>query len=150
MNTVVFLDGGPLSLACFPRHKTNPQRDKCLAWLASLRGRTIVIPEIVDYELRRELIRCKATTSVARLDALQSVYTYLPIDKEMMRKAAELWAYLRNIGQPTADDKALDADVILAAQALISDAGRGEVIVATTNPKHLARLVPAKNWWEIN
>jgi hypothetical protein len=57
---------------------------------------------------------------------------------------------LRNKGLPTADDKALDADVILAAQALVSDAGRGEVIVATTNPNHLTRLVPAANWWEIS
>jgi hypothetical protein len=31
----------------------------------------------------------------------------------------------------------LDGDVILAAQAIVSDSGRNEVVVATENPAHL-------------
>jgi predicted nucleic acid-binding protein len=149
MNEVVFLDTSPLGLICFPLHKTNLIRDMCLCWLDSLHGRTIVIPEIADYECRRELIRKSFTVSIARLDALKLAYTYLPLDTQMMIKAAELWADLRNRHLPTADDTALDGDVILAAQALVSDGGRGEVIVATKNPGHLTRMVPAANWWEI-
>ena len=39
--------------------------------------------------------------------------------------------------------------MILAAQALSFGALESEVIVATTNPKHLAQFVNAKNWNEI-
>jgi predicted nucleic acid-binding protein len=152
MNEVVFLDTSPLGLACFPKSKKNPKRDQCIAWLESLvlNQKTIVIPEIADYELRRELIRFNSTESIKRLDELKSIYNYLPITTEMMLKAAELWADVRNQGMPTAHDHALDGDVILAAQAIVSDAGRGEVIIATSNPGHLTRLANADEWWTIS
>lgn len=42
---------------------------------------------------------------------------------------------------PTADDKALDRDVILAAQAtIISNQGEG-IVIATTNVSHLTRFI---------
>ena len=66
-----------------------------------------------------------------------------------MLKAAQFWAQVRKQGMPTADDKALDGDVILAAQAiLIQDEGH-EVIIATTNVGHLSRLAQAKKWRNI-
>ena len=61
-----------------------------------------------------------------------------------MLKAAELWAQARNQGRPTADMKALDCDVILAAQALAVNG-----IVATENVGHLSLFVEAKDWREI-
>ena len=57
------------------------------------------------------------------------------------------WADVRRRGQPTADSKALDADVILAAQARRMTAA--EVVVATTNVRHLSRLVDAKLWQDV-
>jgi hypothetical protein len=66
-----------------------------------------------------------------------------------MLKAAQLWAQVRKQGMPTADNKALDGDVILAAQAsMIKDEGY-EVIIATTNVGHLSRLANAKEWRNI-
>ena len=67
-----------------------------------------------------------------------------------MLLAAELWAEVRQSGRPTADPKALDGDVILAAQAkLLSERSESEVIVATTNIGHLKRFVPAADWQSI-
>ena len=63
--------------------------------------------------------------------------------------AVELWAKARQEGRPTADSKELDVDVILAAQALSFGAPANDVVVATTNAKHLAQFVAAKHWTDI-
>jgi predicted nucleic acid-binding protein len=68
---------------------------------------------------------------VARLDALATAAEYLPITTVAMRLAAELWAQARQQGQPTAGDNTIDADMILAAQALTL--GTPDVVIATTN-----------------
>ena len=64
-------------------------------------------------------------SSIARLDGLASKIEYLPLTTAAMRIAAELWAQGRQSGQPTADPKELDGDVILAAQALLLGARCG-------------------------
>ena len=80
----------------------------------------------------------------ARLDILKNSLGYLPLTTHVMLKAAELWAQARNSGLPTADPKALDCDVILAAQALEKDG-----IVATENVGHLSRFVDARDWRDL-
>ncbi len=134
----VVLDTGPLGKISHPR----PNRE-IAHWLEGLlrQGVTIYIPEIADYEVRRELIRAGLHESIRRLDGLKRVLNYLPINSDVMLKAAELWAWARNRGIPTADPKALDADVILAAQALQIPA-----LVATENVDHLSLFVDAKDW----
>jgi len=65
----------------------------------------------------------------------------------MFRYAATLWAWARTQGIPTANDQALDCDVLLAAQAKIAARDSGvEVIVVTTNVAHLERFVTAQTW----
>ena len=110
-------------------------------------GTTVLVPELADYEVRRELIRARRTAGIGRLDAFIERVGFLPITTAAMRQAATFWAEARQQGRPTAVDAALDGDVILAAQAFTLD--RTEVIVATTNPKHLSRLVAAKLWVDI-
>src|SRR5439155_26097026 len=100
-------------------------------------------PEIADYEIRRELIRLGGTVALANLDGYGIQLEYLPITTAAMRLAAELWAQARIAGHPTAPDPALDGDVILAAQAISLQTA---VVVATGNPAHLARFVPAELW----
>ncbi len=67
-----------------------------------------------------------------------------------MLRAAELWSVARNTGTPTAHPEALDADWIVAAQALtLAEVGPGVTpIVATTNLAHMVRFpgISARTW----
>ncbi len=141
---IVLLDGGPLGLVSNP--KATEAGRECRDWMRDMvsRGAWICLPEIIDYELRRELLRANKAQGLARLDLLKNSIPYLPITTSIMVKAAELWADVRKRGMPTADPKALDCDVILAAQALAVNG-----IVATENVGHLSRLVSAKHWRDI-
>jgi predicted nucleic acid-binding protein len=118
----------------------------CALWLQQLvtDGARAIVPEIADYEVRRELLRASKNRGIARLDALIAQLEYLPISTAAMRRAAILWAEARQQGMPTATDQSLDADVILAAQAVTL--GVPEVVIATTNVGHLARFTSAELW----
>lgn len=141
---VVLLDAGPLGLVTNPNR--SPQGMACARWLQELitAGVQVVIPEIADYEVRRELLRANKPKSVAQLDALAQLLEYVPITTMAMRQAAQFWAQARQQGQPTASDKTIDADMILAAQAVTL--AETNVIVATTNVGHLSRFVEADIW----
>lgn len=104
----------------------------------------IIVPEIADYEVRRNFILEGFTASIARLDGLKRSLVYLPLTTETMLKAAELWAEARRRGRPTGDPNELDGDVILAAQALQVGA-----TIVTDNVGHLAQFVEAKTWKEL-
>lgn len=144
MSRIVILDSSPVGLLA--RRKGSPEVDACRQWQVNLiaQGVRVILPEIADYEVRRELIRLNAVSSIARLDALASAVEYLPLTTEAMRLAARLWADVRQRGMPTADPKELDGDVILAAQALLL--GEADMMVATTNAGHLSRFVAARQW----
>jgi predicted nucleic acid-binding protein len=107
-------------------------------------GAQVFVPEIADYEVRRELLRVGKTQGIARLDLIKNTIGYLPITTSIMLRAAKLWAEARRSGMPTADPKELDCDVILAAQAL---GIKG--MVATENVGHLSRFVAARRWRDI-
>jgi predicted nucleic acid-binding protein len=125
----------------------------CNGWVRALlaNGAKVFVPEIADYEVRRELLRVKIVKGIIRLETLVSIpgITYLPITTEAMRLAAEFWAQSRQSGRPTADPKELDGDVIIAAQARATLRADDDLIVATTNPGHLSRFVPAAHWRDI-
>jgi predicted nucleic acid-binding protein len=141
----IALDSSPLSLLSHPNEQ-QPHVQEARQWLEEMlaAGAVVFLPEITDYEVRRELLRLGRQKSVQRLDALQSTLTYLALDTPTMRRAAEMWAIARSQGTPTADPKEIDADVILAAQA-----ERVQAVVATENVGHLARFVEARSWREI-
>jgi predicted nucleic acid-binding protein len=145
---VVFLDTGVLGFLTNPSN--SPEPTECKRWLDEILsgGAEIRVPEIADYELRRELNRNNSAKALARLDDLGQAVGYVALSTPMMRRAAEFWANARNAGVPTAADHALDGDVILAAQAVVS-AGDQDPVIATTNVKHLERFVAARLWREI-
>ena len=147
MTRLLLLDsGGPLGMVTHP--KATGTTLACQLWMTTLlqRGDRFAIPEIADYEVRRELLRAGLSRSIHRLDQLKQTLEYLPLQTETMLKAAELWAQARRTGQPTADPKALDGDIILAAQAILAANNATEVIVVTTNVGHLSQFTTALDW----
>lgn len=153
--SVVFLDTGPLS-EIVRRRGQNTDADACFDWFQALTtaGVRLCVAEVNDYELRRELLRADKTSSIRRLDALISVPgRYVPISTNAMRLAADLWAGSRKLGIITAPPQAIDGDAILAAQVQMFAAAEGiplsEIIVATTNVRHIARFVQADEWSNI-
>jgi predicted nucleic acid-binding protein len=149
VSPVILLDSGPLGLVTNPR-ATRENQDG-LRWLRAQinAGNRVIVPEITDYEVRRELLRINRVRGIERFETLIATTGYLPITTDAMRRAAELWAQARQRGMPTADRHALDGDVILAAQALTLDAGGEPVVIATMNVGHLAQFVDARDWREI-
>jgi hypothetical protein len=149
MSLIVLLDAGPLGMITNP--KSSPENEACKNWLASLayNGVEVVIPEIADYEVRRELLRAGKDRGLSRLDALKGMLGYAPITTPVMLKAAEFWATARNLGRQSADDASLDADMILAAQAAVLVHDRDETVIATTNVRHLGLFASARTWREI-
>jgi predicted nucleic acid-binding protein len=149
MSDIILLDTGPLGLVTHP--KSSAESDKCNRWLRSqiTKGTRVLVPGISDYELRREMLQIGSTRGIAKLDALKSTIGFAPISTDVMNQAAEFWAQARKMGKPTAADKALDGDMILAAHAAVI-AGRGHrVVVATTNVKHLELFCDARLWEDI-
>jgi hypothetical protein len=89
---VIVLDSGPLGLAA--HRPTIAESRQAHAWLAAreLSGALIVVPEIADYEIRRELVRARIAAGIVRLDVLKSRFLYLPISTSAMLRAAAYWA----------------------------------------------------------
>lgn len=147
MSRVVLLDTGPLGLVTNP--KLSAESVACAQWIQShvAVGNRIIIPEIADYELRRELLRANKTKGIARLDNLEKILEYLPITTAAMRQAAKSWAQARQQGQPTAGDKTIDGDMILVAQAVTLAVP--DLVIATTNVGHLATFIAAELWQNI-
>jgi predicted nucleic acid-binding protein len=147
VSQVILLDAGPIGLVTNP--KLSPKSIACTQWLQILVsfGSRVIIPEIADYEVRRELLRANKVKGIARLDELIQLLEYLPITTSAMRQAALLWAQARQQGQPTAGDKTIDGDIILVAQAVTLTVS--DVVIATTNVGHLSRFVSADLWQNI-
>jgi len=149
VSLVVLLDAGPLGLLAYSR--ALPAATRCRQWLSSLgaSGTRVIVPEITDFEVRRELLRAGLMRGIIRLDALKAGAEYAPLTTETMMRTAEFWADARRQGRPTAGPHELDCDVTLAAQATLVARPGEHVVVATTNVGHLARFVDARDWRNI-
>lgn len=150
MLLAVALDSSPLGLVTQKVGKS-PEGDACRLWMEDLltQGIKIYVPEIADYEVRRELLRAGKPTSVLRLDRLKQLARHVPLTTAAMQEAAALWAQVRNQGLTTADVHALDGDVIVAAQVLALGYAPTEIVIATSNTRHLSRFAPAELWERI-
>lgn len=184
MTTLIFLDTGVVGKLIHPlvdkgknRLAQSPESEvkesiieaiECKEWLEGLtnEGYRVVISEIVNYEARREHIRRirdrksgpeekqKARKAIQRLDTLitKKGVTLFPVTCEegnIMQEAAELWAFAHNNSYV-----AYDADLIIAAQAVIIKRIGIDVIIATTDTEDFNRLlqqhhIEARRWKDI-
>lgn len=134
------LDTGVLGQVVHPRRYADVR-----AWLGSaVEAHEVLVSEICDYELRRELLRLGASRSLSHLDELARELRYLPVTTTVWRSAARLWAMARRAGKPTASPGSLDGDVLLAAQARAEDA-----TIVTTNARHFELFAPAVDWKDV-
>jgi predicted nucleic acid-binding protein len=150
MSRIIVLDSSPLGMVTNPRARS-ADCQACKEWFRPVlaQGIVVAVPEIVDYEVRRELIRANRLASLRQLEQLLDLVVYLPITTDVMRRAARLWAMARQTGQPTAAPQALDGDVILAATTIETFGHDPDVIVATSNVSHLSRFVASAHWRDI-
>lgn len=136
----LILDTIVVGQVCHPRKHAEVR-----TWLAKVAAEhEPLLSEVVDYELRRELLRISARRSLARLDELSRELRYLPVTTATWRSAANLWALLRRTGRVTAPDAALDGDVLIIAQAIAEEA-----VVVTSNKRHFEPLVQVLDWHEV-
>lgn len=152
---IVFLDTNILGLVASPS-KTDKAK-ACNQWFYSLLARSVYVisSELYDYETRRSLILASFIDSqvqgIDNLNFLHSLIDFFPVTQDVFNQAAQLWAESRQKGQPTADSKNIDADVIIAAtcQIIQAESPGQNLVVATTNVKHLSRFITANTWQEI-
>jgi hypothetical protein len=89
---IVLLDSGPLGILSNPN--SSPTTLECRYWAEALvaKGYRLIVTEIADYEVRRELLRADKLAGIRRLDELKATLEYLPLTTATMLKAAQFWA----------------------------------------------------------
>ena len=82
----IVLDSTPLALLC--QRRGLAQADECRHWLYRhvVAGVRIVVPEVIDYEVRRELVRLQKGAAIRMLDALIAT----PADR-LLRVSSTTW-----------------------------------------------------------
>jgi predicted nucleic acid-binding protein len=149
MSDIILIDTGIIGFITNP--KATPEGDACNQWLRDkLKDDVrVLVPDICDYEHRRGLLRVDKINDLAKLDALKTMIGFDQITSEIMLQAAEFWARARKMGYSTADDKALDGDMILCAHAELLSRRGHNVVIATTNVKHISLFTDARLWKDI-
>lgn len=146
---IILLDSSPVGLLAHARDVDSPAKE-CNEWARGRlqAGHRLFVPEIVDYEVRRELIRLGNRRSLLRLDQLPVTLGFHEVTSEVLRQAARFWADARRAGKPTADRHSLDIDMILAGHAAViaQQFPGSQVVIATSNVQHLQRFVDARDW----
>lgn len=156
---IVILDSNILTLLVTPLDEKLSEDEKltkeihqCTKWFERLlsKGARIIVSDICDYEVRRELIRIKSK-SVQELDNLRDLIEFKPVTFAVLEKAAELWAEARYLSQSNKIKENIDVDCILAAQwCLLKEQYPGrKVIIATKNIKDFQRVTDCDVWSNI-
>jgi hypothetical protein len=95
---VALLDAGPLGIATNVRHSR--QSVACVQWpqASATYGTRVIVPEIADFEVQRELLHANKVSGLTRLDALAGLLEYLPLTTAAMHQTALYWVQARQQG----------------------------------------------------
>lgn len=152
---IILIDSGILGQLCRPN--LDRQTLALKKWFDRVLIRAnVVSSKICDYEVRRGLVLAQKQGLVADglpiLDDLHQLIDFLSVDDRILDLAAEIWATARISGQATAGDRNLDADTIICAtwQNLVSLYPGQEVVIVTTNIRHLSRFTNAVIWQDLS
>jgi predicted nucleic acid-binding protein len=121
------------------------------AWFRTkAQSHALVLPEIVDYEVRRGLERRNVpgghrSAQLMNLDVLGRSILYAPLTTAILHEAARIWAETHDIGKPFTTSERLDGDSILIAQAK-RFGNRRQVTVVTENVRHIGLFCTAVPW----
>jgi predicted nucleic acid-binding protein len=152
---IILIDSGVLGQLCRPNLDRETLALK--SWFDRVLIRAnVVSSKICDYEVRRGLLLAQKQGLVADglpiLDDLHQLIDFLAVEDRILDLASEIWATARANGQPTAGDRNLDADTIICAtwQDLAERYPGQEVIIVTTNVRHLSRFATAVIWQDLS
>lgn len=156
---IILLDSNILGLVCNDNDSFDEAK-QCQDWFYAsfARGARLITSDLCNYEVLRGLISSeigsgKVAPGIKALASLQTdgFLEFLPVATAAFDLAANLWARASNDGRTTKDDKNIDVDIIISAQYQILKAefpGQ-QVIVATTNLKHLSLFCDAAYWRDV-
>ncbi len=87
-----------------PKDRRSSSAISCAEWLQTLvvAGTRVIVPEIADYEVRRELIRANKVRGIGQLDALARLPEYLPITTNVAQAIGTLVASAEAPAEPNA------------------------------------------------
>ena len=151
MARFILIDAGLLGFASSPpKSEGFAEFD---AWVETMiaEGVDFLVPELCRYEVRRELIRLNSSAKLRRLDQFTNRFAFAIVTAEAWERAADFWAIVLQAGRPTASPDALDADAILAGVAATISRPGDQVVIATTNVRHLSWFpgIDARRWVDI-
>lgn len=156
---IVFIDTNILGLIS-NENTSFDEAQQCKKWFSILliRSVRVVTSDLCNYEemrglLSSSILKKEVAPGIKSLESLKAdgFLEFLPVSTEALDLAAKLWARASTSGQTTRDEKDIDIDIIISAQyQLLKDEFPGQqVIVATTNLKHLSIFCEAAHWRDI-
>ena len=130
------LDTNIVSYMLQDNEKINKQAD-----LLTGSGHALIIPAIVDYEIRRGLLAKNYLKKLRKFEQLQQVVEIGEFDLLVWRKAAEIYATLSKQGKPIGTN--FDGDIFIGAYCVTN----GYTLI-TNNKDHLGRIADLQyeNW----
>lgn len=153
---IVFLDTNILGKLTNPNQL--PEAVECQVWFERLlaKGVYLVSSELCFYELKRSLILAasqgETNRGIKKLDDLRLFVEFFPVDRAVAELSSMLWAEARTKNTPTAKADNIDIDIMITAHwRLLTEEFPGrEVVIATTNIKHLSLFAEAREWQNIS